>query len=164
MLRFEKLTVKAQEALQDAHEVAARHENQEITPLHLLAALANQADGVVPPLLARLGIRKEALSSEVERELGRLPKVQGFSDQRLGRALNDALERAFKEADNFKDEYVSTEHLFLAIAGSDRDSAGQLLKKLGAAHEAILQALTGVRGTQRVTSRSEERRVGKECR
>jgi len=156
MLRFEKLTVKAQEALQDAHEVAARHENQEITPLHLLAALTNQADGVVPPLLARLGIRKEALSSEVERELGRLPKVQGFTDQRLGRALNDALERAFKEADNFKDEYVSTEHLFLAIAGSDRDPAGKLLKKLGASHEAILQALTGVRGTQRVTSQNPE--------
>ena len=156
MLRFEKLTVKAQEALEDAHKVAARHENQEITPLHLLAALVNQADGVVPPLLARLGVRKEALSSEVDREIGRLPKVQGFSDQRLGRALNDALERAFKEADNFKDEYVSTEHLFLAIAGSDRDLAGQLLKKLGASHEAILQALTGVRGTQRVTSQNPE--------
>jgi len=156
MLRFEKLTVKAQEALQDAHEVAARHENQEITPLHLLSALVNQADGVVPPLLARLGIRKETLSNDVERELGRLPKVQGFSDQRLGRALNDTLERAFKEADNFKDEYVSTEHLFLAIAGADRDPAGQLLKKLGASHEAILQALTGVRGTQRVTSQNPE--------
>jgi ATP-dependent Clp protease ATP-binding subunit ClpB len=156
MLRFEKLTVKAQEALQDAHEVAARHENQEITPLHLLAALVDQADGVVPPLLARLGIHKEALRAEVEREIGRLPKVQGFSEQRLGRALNDALERAFKEADNFKDEYVSTEHLFLAIAGSHRDAAGQLLKKLGASHEAILQALTGVRGTQRVTSQNPE--------
>ena len=156
MLRFEKLTVKAQEALQDAHEVAARHENQEITPLHLLAALTNQADGVVPPLLARLGVRKETLSNEVERELGRLPKVQGFSDQRLGRALNDTLERAFREVDNFKDDYVSTEHLFLAIAGSDRDPAGQLVKKLGASHEAILQALTGVRGTQRVTSQNPE--------
>ncbi len=156
MLRFEKLTVKAQEALQDAHEIAARHENQEITPLHLLAALVDQADGVVPPLLARLGVRKEALSTEVEREIGRLPKVQGFSDQRLGRALNDALERAFKEADNFKDDYVSTEHLFLAIAASDRDPTGQLLKKLGASHEAILQALTGVRGTQRVTSQNPE--------
>src|SRR5215469_9317444 len=156
MLRFEKLTVKAQEALQDAHEVAARHENQEITPLHLLSALASQADGVVPPLLARLGIRKEALSGEVEREIGRLPRVHGFSDQRLGRSLNDALERAFKEADNFKDEYVSTEHLFLAIASQDRDPAGQLLKKMGASHEAILQALTGVRGTQRVTSQNPE--------
>jgi ATP-dependent Clp protease ATP-binding subunit ClpB len=156
MIRFEKLTVKAQEALQDAHEIAARHENQEIMPLHLLAALVNQADGVVPPLLARLGVRKEMLSNEIEREIGRLPKVHGGGDQRLGRALNDALERAFKEADNFKDEYVSTEHLFLAIAASDRDPAGQLLKKSGASHEAILQALTGVRGTQRVTSQNPE--------
>ena len=156
MVRFEKLTVKAQEALEAAQEVAARHENQEITPLHLLAALASQADGVVPPLLARLGIRPEVLSSDVERELGRLPKVQGFSEQRMGRALNDALERAFKEAEKFKDAYVSTEHLFLAIAGSDRDPAGQILKKSGASYEAILQALTGVRGTQRVTSQNPE--------
>jgi ATP-dependent Clp protease ATP-binding subunit ClpB len=156
MLRFEKLTVKAQEALQGANEVAARHENQEIAPLHLLAALVNQAEGVVPPLLARLGIRKEALNSEVQREIGRLPRVHGFSEQRMGRALNDALERAFKEADNFKDDYVSTEHLFLGIASLDRDPAGQLLKKMGASHEAILQALTGVRGTQRVTSQNPE--------
>jgi ATP-dependent Clp protease ATP-binding subunit ClpB len=156
MLRSEKLTVKAQEALQHANEVAARHENQEITPLHLLAALASQADGVVPPLLARLGIRKEALTAEVDREISRLPRVHGFSEQRLGRALNDALERAFKEADNFKDEYVSTEHLFLGIASLDRDPTGQLLKKLGASHEAILQALTGVRGSQRVTSQNPE--------
>jgi ATP-dependent Clp protease ATP-binding subunit ClpB len=156
MLRFEKLTVKAQEALQDAQGVAARQENQEVTPLHLLSALINQADGVVPTLLARLGVRKEALNHELERELGRLPKVQGFSEQRMGRGLNEALERAFKEADNFKDDYVSTEHLFLAIAGSDRDSAGQLLKKFSASHEAILQALTGVRGTQRVTSQNPE--------
>jgi len=74
----------------------------------------------------------------------------------MGRALNDALERAFKEADNFKDEYVSTEHLFLGVASLDRDPAGQLLKKLGASHQAILQALTGVRGSQRVTSQNPE--------
>ena len=156
MLRFEKLTVKAQEALQATNEVAARHENQEIAPLHLLAALVSQADGVVPPLLARLGIRKEALVQEHDREIGRLPRVHGFSEQHMGRALNDALERAFKEADNFKDEYVSTEHLFLGVASLDRDPAGQLLKKLGASHQAILQALTGVRGSQRVTSQNPE--------
>jgi ATP-dependent Clp protease ATP-binding subunit ClpB len=74
----------------------------------------------------------------------------------MGRALNEVLQRAFQEADNFKDEYVSTEHLFLAIAGQDRDPAGQLLKRQGASHEAILQALTGVRGNQRVTSQNPE--------
>jgi len=156
MLRFEKMTVKAQEAVQSAQEVAARHENQQVEPAHLLAALVAQADGVVSPLLARLGIRSEALTQELEREIGRLPKVQGFGQQHLGKALNEVLERAFKEADKFKDEYVSTEHLFLAIAGQDRDPAGQLLKRQGASHEAILQALTGVRGTQRVTSQNPE--------
>src|SRR5438034_9056240 len=156
MLRFEKMTVKAQEAAQSAQEVAARHENQQIEPVQLLAALVTQADGVVPPLLARLGVPNEALSQEIEREIGRLPKVQGFAQQHMGRALNDVLEGAFKEADNFKDEYVSTEHLFLAIAAQDRDPAGQLLKRQGASHEAILQALTGVRGTQRVTSQNPE--------
>jgi ATP-dependent Clp protease ATP-binding subunit ClpB len=156
MLRFEKMTVKAQEAVQSAQEIAASHENQQIEPVHLLAGLVAQADGVVPPLLSRLGIRTEALTQEIEREIGRLPKVQGFAQQHMGRPLNEVLERSFKEAESFKDEYVSTEHLFLAIAALDRDPAGQLLKRHGASHEAILQALTGVRGTQRVTSQNPE--------
>ena len=156
MLRFDKMTVKAQEALQAARDVAARHENQSIEPVHLLAALIQQPDGVVPPLLARLGIRAELINQDIEREISRLPKVQGFAEQNMGRALNDVLERAFDEADKFKDEYVSTEHFFLAIAGLDRDPAGQLLKKNGASHEAILQALAGVRGSQRVTSQNPE--------
>jgi ATP-dependent Clp protease ATP-binding subunit ClpB len=156
MLRFDKMTVKAQEALQESQEIAARHENQAVEPLHLLSALINQPDGVVPPLLARLGIRSELLTQDIEREIGRLPKVQGFTQQNLGRALNDVLESSFDEATKFKDEYVSTEHLFLAIAGADRDPAGKLLKKHGASHEAILQALAGVRGSQRVTSQNPE--------
>ena len=159
MLRFEKMTVKAQEALQEAQEIAASHQNQSVEPLHLLAALTQQADGVVPPLLARLGIRPEQLSQELEREIGRLPKVQGFGQQNLGRALNDVLEKAFDEAAKFKDEYVSTEHMFLAIAGADRDPAGQLLKRSGASYEAILQALAGVRGSQRVTSQTPEAKI-----
>jgi len=156
MLRFDKMTVKAQEALQESQEIAARHEQQEIAPLHLLSALVAQTDGVVPSLLARLGVRTEALAAEIERELGRLPKVQGSSQQTMSRALNDVFEQSFKEADKFRDHYVSTEHIFLALAGKDRDPAGQILKKNGATHEAILQALTGIRGTQRVTSQNPE--------
>jgi ATP-dependent Clp protease ATP-binding subunit ClpB len=156
MLRFDKMTVKAQQALEQANEVAARHENQQVEPVHLLEALVAQADGVVPPLLARLGIRTEALAGETEREIGRLPKVQGFAQQHMGKALNHVLERAFDEAERFKDEYVSTEHLFLALAGEERDPAGQLLGRQGATHEAILKALTGVRGNQRVTSQNPE--------
>src|SRR5208283_2558838 len=156
MLRFDKMTVKAQEALQAAEAVAARHENQSIEPVHLLEALIQQPDGVVPPLLARLGIRVELLTQDLEREIGPLPKVHRFAQQTMGRPLNDVLERAFDEAGKFKDEYVSTEHFFLAIAGQDRDPAGQLLKKNGASYEAILQALAGVRGSQRVTSQNPE--------
>jgi len=156
MLRFEKMTVKAQEAVQSAQEIAASHENQQIEPIHLLAALVAQDGGVVPPLVTKLGIRPEVLSPEIEREISRLPKVQGFGQQHMGTAVNRVLERAFKEAENFKDEYVSTEHLFLAIASEDRDPAGQLLKRLSASHEAILQALTSVRGSQRVVSQNPE--------
>src|SRR6516225_10894363 len=134
MLRFDKMTVKAQEALQQAQEIAGSHQNQAVEPLHLLEALVQQADGVVPPLLARLGIRTEMLTQDLEREIDRLPKVQGFAQQHLGRPLNEVLEKSFDEATKFKDDYVSTEHLFLAIAGADRDPAGQLLKRNGASH------------------------------
>ena len=85
MLRFEKMTVKAQEAVQKAQEIAASHENQQIEPIHLLAALVSQPDGVVPPLLARLGIRAESLSQEIEREIGRLPRVTGFGNSTWAR-------------------------------------------------------------------------------
>ena len=156
MLRFDKMTVKAQEVVQEAQEIAARHENQAIEPLHLLVALVEQKDGVVPPLLARLGIRSELLMQDLDREIGRLPRVQGFGQHHMSRALNDILERSFEEATKFKDEYVSTEHLFLAIAAADSDPAGHLLKKHGASHEAILQALAGLRGSQRVTSQNPE--------
>jgi len=156
MLRFDKMTVKAQEAVQESQEIAARHENQAIEPLHLLVALVEQKDGVVPPLLARLGIRNELLMKDVDREIGKLPKVQGFGQHHMSRALNDMLEKSFDEAEKFKDEYVSTEHLFLAIAAAEKDPAGKLLKKHGASHEAILQALAGVRGSQRVTSQNPE--------
>ncbi|MDP9339009.1 MAG: ATP-dependent chaperone ClpB [Acidobacteriota bacterium] len=156
MLRFEKLTLKAQEAVQSAQEIAASRENQQIEPIHLLAALVAQDGGVVPPLVTKLGIRPEVVSQEIERAIARLPKVQGFGQQHMGNAVNQVLERSFKEAEKFKDEYVSTEHLFLAIANEDRDPAGQLLKKLGASYEAILQALTSVRGSQRVTTQNPE--------
>jgi len=156
MIRFDKLTIKAQEALQTAQEVAARHDQQQIEPLHLLAALVEQTDGVVPPLMARLGVRAEALASDIETQLGRLPKVTGVAQQYLGPATNAAIERAFDEAGRFKDEYVSTEHLFLAMAGLDRDPAAEILRRHGATRDAILQALAAVRGSHRVTSATPE--------
>jgi ATP-dependent Clp protease ATP-binding subunit ClpB len=156
MLRMDKLTVKAQEALQAAQEMGARSGQQQIEPLHLLWALIAQGDGVVPPLLSKLGVAPEVLAKEVERQIERLPKVSGASQQYLSQSLNDAITRAFDEATRFKDEYVSTEHLLLAISSGGRDPAAEILAKSGCTHDAILQALTSVRGSHRVTSQNPE--------
>jgi ATP-dependent Clp protease ATP-binding subunit ClpB len=156
MLRYDKLTVKAQEALQKAQDIAEQNSQQQLEPLHLLAALVAQRDGVVPPLLSRLGARPEALTQEIEAQLARFPKVSGVTKLFLGAAANEVLEEAFAEADKFKDEYVSAEHILLAIAGRERDPAGQLLARHGASREAILQALAAVRGSHRVTSPTPE--------
>jgi ATP-dependent Clp protease ATP-binding subunit ClpB len=156
MLRFDKFTVKAQEALQGAQEIAGRSGQQLIEPLHLLGALVAQGDGVVCPLLEKLGAPVAALSSEIEKQIDRLPKVSGVSEHALGRAANEALERAFDEAQRLKDEYVSTEHILLGISSADKDPAGQLLARHGASHDAILQAMTSIRGSHRVTSQNPE--------
>src|SRR3984957_12117238 len=146
MWRYKKLTVKAQEALQAAQDIAAKNSQQQLEPLHLLAALVAQPDGVVPPLLTRLGARPEMLSGEINKEIARLPKVSGVAQQFLSEATNQVLEAAFQEAEKFKDEYVSSEHILLAIAARQNDPAGMLLARVGATREAILQALTTVRG------------------
>src|ERR1700675_3288439 len=156
MVRFDKLTVKAQEALQAAQEMGGRSGQQQIEPLHLLWALIAQGDGVVPPLLEKLGAAPTRLASEIEKQVERLPKVSGVSQQYLSPASNQVLERAFDEAQRLKDEYVSTEHILLAIAATDRDPAGQLLVRQGATHDAILHAMTAIRGSHRVTSQNPE--------
>jgi ATP-dependent Clp protease ATP-binding subunit ClpB len=156
MLRYDKLTVKAQEALQEAQDIAGKSGQQQLEPLHLLGALVAQHDGVVPPLLNRLGVRPESLEEEINKELSRLPKVSGVSQQYLGNAANEVLEAAFDEAEKFKDEYVSAEHILLAIARRSKDPAGQLLARHGASPDALLQALATVRGSHRVTSQTPE--------
>src|SRR5271166_158925 len=107
MLRFDKFTVKAQEALQAAQEFGGRSGQQQIEPLHLLWALIAQGDGVVPPLLEKLGVSPTSLASEVEKQIARLPKVSGVSQQYLAPATNKILEAAFGEAQRLKDEYIS---------------------------------------------------------
>jgi ATP-dependent Clp protease ATP-binding subunit ClpB len=156
MMRFDKLTLKAQEAVQAAQEVAARHNHQQIEPLHLLAALVAQRDGIVPPVLAKLGVRAEAHAADIAARLEKLPAVTGVTQQYLSPATNDLLSRAFEEAARFKDEYVSTEHLLLAIAAIQRDPAQETLAQHGVNHDSILQALITVRGSQRVTSQNPE--------
>ncbi len=156
MPRFDKLTLKAQEAMQAAQEMAARYGQQQVQPLHVLWALLAQGDGVVPPLLEKLGVSPTQLASEVEKQVERLPKVSGGSEQYLSPEANKVLERAFEEAQRLKDEYVSTEHILLGIASAKHDSAGEILAKHGVTHETILQAMAAIRGSHRVTSQNPE--------
>jgi len=156
-IRWDKFTVKAQEAVQRANQLASEHGNPELRPLHLLAALLEDKEGIVPPVLEKIGIGPQAVLSEVYKELDKLPKVSGEAAQvGLSNEVNKLLEQAFKEASNFKDEYVSTEHLLLAITQLKRDPAQQILAAHGATNDAILKALAVVRGSQKVTDQNPE--------
>jgi ATP-dependent Clp protease ATP-binding subunit ClpB len=157
-IRWDKFTVKAQEAVQRANDLASEHGNPELLPLHLLAALIEDKEGIVVPVLEKLGVGAQAALSEIYREIERLPKVSGVgaTQATMSPSLNQLIERAFKEAANFKDEYVSTEHLLLAAAQSKKDAAQEILTRHGASHDAILKALTTVRGSQKVTDQNPE--------
>src|SRR6201982_2706027 len=157
-IRWDKLTVKAQESVQRANEIASEHGNPELLPLHLLAALIEDKEGIVPPILEKVGAGPQVLLNEAYREIDRLPKVSGEGANQPGMspALNQLLERAFKEASNFKDEYVSTEHLLLAITQLKRDAAHGILSRHGVTYDAILKALTSIRGSQKATDQNPE--------
>jgi ATP-dependent Clp protease ATP-binding subunit ClpB len=156
-IRWDKFTVKAQEAVQRGNELASEHGNPELQPIHLLAALLEDKEGIVSPVLDKIGIGPQAVLSDLYRDIEKLPKVSGEAAQAaLSNAANKLLEQAFKEAANFKDEYVSTEHLLLAITHLKQDAAQQTLARHGATHDAILKALTSVRGSQKVTDQNPE--------
>jgi len=139
-MRLDKLTVKAQEALQAAQSLAGERGHQAVEPEHLLHALIAQKDGVVAPILGKLGVRVETLTSQLDAAIEKMPQVRGGSGQYIGERLRAALERAQKQAESMKDEYVSTEHLLVAVA-QDRDgAAGRALAHAGVTVDAILKA------------------------
>jgi len=157
MFRFDKLTQKAQEAFQQAQQIAEKHESQAIHPLHLLIALAGERDGIVRPVLEKCGVQPDKLVQDAEKLLSTVPRVTGAqTGVYLSPSLNSAMEKAFEEATHFKDEFVSTEHLLLALSQQKNDPAGNLLDKSGAGHDVILKALVAVRGTQRITDQNPE--------
>jgi ATP-dependent Clp protease ATP-binding subunit ClpB len=157
MFRIDKLTQKAQEAVQQAQSIAEKSESQVMYPLHLLIALAEEREGIVRPVLEKCNAHPDAVLAEARRQLGNLPKTGGMQPgMYLAQPLNEVLERAFDEAGRFKDEFVSTEHLLLSLAEQRNDPAGQLLDRAGATHDAILKALVAVRGGQRVTDQNPE--------
>jgi ATP-dependent Clp protease ATP-binding subunit ClpB len=155
-MRFDKFTVKAQEAVQAAQSLAEQGNHQAIEPEHLLAALLQQQEGVVGPLLAKLGARAEIVVRQTEAELARLPKVRGTQGQYVSPRLKAVFDTAWEEAQRLKDEYCSTEHLLIGIAQEKGGAAARILASQGITPEAIYRALVEVRGTQRVTDQNPE--------
>ena len=149
-MRLEKFTEKAQEALQDAAELARSLGQQAIEPEHLILALIRQQDGVGRTLLERAGVSVQALEPALVSVVERLPRVSGAGQPYLSSALQKALDQAEQEAEKLKDEYFSTEHLLLALADT------KALKDAGADHDALLRALRQIRGSQRVTDQNPE--------
>jgi len=154
-IRPDRFTIKSQEALQAAQELAGTAGNPEVMPEHLLMALLRQSDGVVPPVLQRGGVRPELIEQRVTQELGKLPKVSG-AQLRASPRLGQVLEGAWKEAQQLKDEYLSTEHMLLAIADEKGGAAARILREAGLTRENILLLLQTIRGTQRVTDQEPE--------
>ena len=149
-MRWEKLTVMSQEAIQAAQARADELGHAEVTPEHLLAVFLAQEENIVRAVLAKLGVSEARLQESLETVLSRRPKARG-GEIRLSESLQRILGQAEKEADVLKDEYVSTEHLFLAMVKDPRSEAGRLLAEAGITPETVLQALASVRGTQRIT-------------
>src|SRR3984893_8031943 len=149
-MKLDRFTEKAQEALQGAAELARESGQQAVEPEHLLLALVREVEGVARTLLERAGVSVQALEPALVSVVERFPKVSGGGQPYISPALNTALEKAEKEAERLKDEYISTEHLMLALADS------KPLKDAGATHDALLKALKQIRGNQRVTDQNPE--------
>jgi ATP-dependent Clp protease ATP-binding subunit ClpB len=158
-MRFDKLTLKSQEALQDAQSIAQKYNHQQIENEHLLLALIEQKEGIVSSLLEALSVPAKQFQPEIESWLNQQPKVYGAGEGQLylSSSLNKVLENAYKEAESLKDEYVSTEHIFLALT-SLRDSSlvSQLLKRYSITRDKVLNVLREIRGSQRVTDQNPE--------
>src|SRR3954467_10643724 len=155
-MKIDQLTVKAREALAASRDLAIARHHAEIGSEHLLLALLEQDEGVVPRILGKLGADPRVVRTDLDRSLDKLPKIHGSGlDVDFGRSLKDTWEQAAKQADEMKDEFISTEHFLIALAAG-KSAAGDALRRAGADKEAILEALVEVRGNQRVTDADPE--------
>ncbi len=156
MISFDKLTIKSQEALNRAQQLASEHGHQQIEPAHLLESLLEPQDGISRSILKKIGVDPATLKSSAEGLIEKFPKVSGGVGQiYLSPTANDLFEKAFKTANQLRDEFVSVEHLLIALC-DDKSQAGQLLRDNGITREIVLQVLQQVRGTQRVTDQNPE--------
>src|ERR1043165_5042359 len=157
-MQLDRLTTKSQEALQEAQRLPHEHSHQEIDGEHLLLALLGQSEGLIQPLLQKLGVSPQRLAADAEKELARRAKVQGVSsaDTFLGNTLKKALDAAFAEAGQVKDDYVSTEHLLLGLLSEGGSALKKSFQANGLKREDVLKALACLRGNQRVTDAEPE--------
>jgi ATP-dependent Clp protease ATP-binding subunit ClpB len=154
-MNLNKFTNKAQEAAYAAQTIAQNYNHTEIEPLHILLALMQQTDGIVPQVVAKIGTRPQSLVADIEGTLQSRPKVHGSNVQtHATRAAMDVLTRAETEANRMKDDYVSTEHILLAL--TQDKLAGDILRRNGIDYDSVLKALTVIRGGQRVSSQDPE--------
>jgi ATP-dependent Clp protease ATP-binding subunit ClpB len=156
MINFDRLTVKAAEALQEAAQRARREGNPAVEDLHLLAALLAQDEGIVAPVLQKVGVNVTGLRAATEEAAGRLPRQSGGAQPTISRELNTVLDRAEEGARSLQDEYISTEHLLMALAGKEARSTAPLLAAQGVSRDDLLAALSQIRGSHRVTDQTPE--------
>lgn len=155
-MNFDKMTIKLQEALQGAQNLTEANNNPEITNVHLFAAMLNQEDGIAVPLFEKLGINVQTLKREIKDLADRLPKVYGSAGRAgMSSVLYETLNKAQKESDGFKDEYIASEHVILAFLSSG-DDLQKLMEQHGIKRENLMSALLGIRGNERVTSNDAE--------
>ncbi len=157
-MQLDKFTVKSQEAVQVAHNTAQQFGNQEMQPEHLLKAILEQPEGVVVPVLQKMGVEPSVVLSETNQLIDKLPKVSGggAGQSYMSQDFKKLLDQAFKSATSMQDEYVSQEHLFMAMLAITNLAAAQMLNRLGITSDGFLQALTTIRGNQRVTDQYPE--------
>ena len=165
-MNYENFTIKVQEALQESSSIANKNDNAEISPEHVLEALLEQQDGLIVPVVERIGVNANELNTRVKDLIKSNPRVSGAAQVYFSSALQKILANAEKEMSAFKDQYLSTEHILLAMSESE-SAAGDLLRKCGITHKAIIDALKAVRGNQTVDSQDPEstmRSLEKYCR
>jgi ATP-dependent Clp protease ATP-binding subunit ClpB len=156
-MRFDRFTIKTQEALETAQDLAVDVQSPELGVEHLMLALIKQTDGIVTPIFQKLGVDTAGITSKIEVAVQKAPKVQGTAtEMRIAPALQSALDTGFKEATALTDEYVSTEHLLIAGAETKQSEVGKILREAGVTKDTILKALVDIRGTQRVTDQNPE--------
>ena len=156
-MNINKMTEKAQEAIVAAQRLAEEHNHSQLDVEHLLFALVDQQDGVVPQILQRLGVDPRQVRSQVEALIQRMPRIYGPSQLTTSPRLRRAIEQAFQEANRLTDEYVSTEHLLLGILeDTERGGAGQLLRSFGVTRERVFSVMQQIRGGQRITDPNPE--------